>query len=1006
MENMSYYKTFYQTFYQTFDNLIGIVQKRFPLSEGVCVPGSNYDFDHNVMPYLGHHHYLTQLESELLNNDSGAFLITGFRGVGKSVLVKSTLQSLSAKSPAPVIVLNINLSVQREYIDVLFEISRKLYNEVKKSNIWSRLPRNVRNRIELINQRTIMGIQYTYERSSEIGGTISTKNDPETLSIGLSPKISRKFSEVNQMRELTVSDIESEFKAIVEQIKALEPQSKIIIIIDEIDKLTQDDAGTKCFENFLGRSKSIISDTRTLFVFIAGVDVYEKWKEDCSRIDSLYDSLFTWQVYLPCVWDSVTALFDLFQDKQLVFRPINKEVQKLVGNNTAKVLQIPFQVIDQYLIFKGKGMLRKITKLFFNFVERNNKSAYFVLKSIDLQEVCYIKALYQIFYSYQNRSSFQSDFDRDAHFVVFLDILDYLISLKNKDVEFTQEQIIKALLVENELRKTQLVSVCDELLNMLSSDKDDNDKILKKIGVKGHTSSSTGEQKYIIKNLTIFNYKKRKMPDTKSRFIHDGLSQSDVVNSINNTITDVGIPAVEQYWENFTVKKIISISPETSISVSKKQNNKIYLATIFRITDKYEREKNPVGEGERFTNWKMESSIFPETQCIWVDNNLFLVIQEPINGVLLSELVSARLKRKVIFRIVDQVFAFALEMKSKSFLSLPITPNEIMICEEGLVKLIRPGIILSPKTSNSRMNRSVFIAPEETPDVDGKTLVYSIGMLLLFLVSENILDSTSRADDINTSSVLEISNCSNRLKKLISSMIRFDAGDRPELNEKLWERIKGSPDFWMYSFRNHLIFPSQTAEFRYYYSDQRNTTSSTTILPKGQDPSVTVQIGGTTLYDLVPQNTVEELPDQVTEKDNANFENRDNMVRIKVKPAERVQHEIAYLENLRTNAIIPIHTSPFTIGRSTSNSYIVQDRTVSKNHLKITHDEGQYRLFSNGTNGIIINGKRETEVDGIPLENDTTIQIGNTTLVFKCEPNHINVGEKQMSSFLEKTGTS
>ena len=70
-----------------------------------------------------------------------------------------------------------------------------------------------------------------------------------------------------------------------------------------------------------------------------------------------------------------------------------------------------------------------------------------------------------------------------------------------------------------------------------------------------------------------------------------------------------------------------------------------------------------------------------------------------------------------------------------------------------------------------------------------------------------------------------------------------------------------------------------------------------------------------------------------------------------------------------------------TIGRSNKNTIMIKDPYISKNHLSIVKDEGEYFLEDlNSANGTFINGDRIMDV--VRLNNGDTIRFGQVEFIF------------------------
>ena len=82
---------------------------------------------------------------------------------------------------------------------------------------------------------------------------------------------------------------------------------KLIFVFDELDKLDESVSsknGTAFIDDLLSNLKSLFTTSGISFVFIAGRDLHERWLDDVSKGDSIYESVFSYDKYLSCLWEN------------------------------------------------------------------------------------------------------------------------------------------------------------------------------------------------------------------------------------------------------------------------------------------------------------------------------------------------------------------------------------------------------------------------------------------------------------------------------------------------------------------------------------------------------------------------------------------------------------------------------------------------------------------------------------------------------------------------------
>jgi len=111
-------------------------------------------------------------------------------------------------------------------------------------------------------------------------------------------------------------------------------------------------------------------------VFVAGKDLYDRWTEEVGSGDSIYESIFAYDKYLPCLWLEAKPLANTFIDlKSLKLQPCEVcrssfESKLFFCKNCGKYLQdgkVAWNVYDDfmlYLEYRGRGIPRRMWRAF------------------------------------------------------------------------------------------------------------------------------------------------------------------------------------------------------------------------------------------------------------------------------------------------------------------------------------------------------------------------------------------------------------------------------------------------------------------------------------------------------------------------------------------------------------------------------------------------------------------------------------------------------------------
>ncbi|MFD7863299.1 serine/threonine-protein kinase [Streptomyces sp. NPDC059783] len=288
--------------------------------------------DDPAIPVLGHGELVADLRRRLTYSHGGTFLITGFRGVGKSTLVMRALEEAARARPAGDVLLPVHLNVARhmESDQLLFAVVRRVFETLEDRGLMEQLPGDVQNALILAYMRTSLSFKQTHSEGSERGGTVGMSASqgplgPFSPNANLSGKqMSSRATEASFLAysELDVEHdlvriiqlldhghVRSERRGLLRRRRTTRLRIHPVVVLDEVDKLTENsqDALT-ALEALLGRLKSVLTSRGAHFLLIGGPDLHDSALRDADRGNGLYESVFAWRMYVPCLWEAPERL--------------------------------------------------------------------------------------------------------------------------------------------------------------------------------------------------------------------------------------------------------------------------------------------------------------------------------------------------------------------------------------------------------------------------------------------------------------------------------------------------------------------------------------------------------------------------------------------------------------------------------------------------------------------------------------------------------------------------
>jgi serine/threonine-protein kinase len=315
----------------------GSVVARFALPDRFHFVHEPFLASDAAIPSLGHGAVERALTDQLRHSTSGTFLLTGFRGVGKTSVVARAIDSLRREVEPERHVVDVTINVARPMSpgELLFAVIRRVFEKLAELDLLEGLSAAAQQTLLLAYTRTSLQLAQTRGEESERAGAVGVGVGALPGVVGavlgsLLPKLElstkRSTSLATEASFLTYSatDVEHDFARIVRELRlgCREPGRKwrrrtadrrpvqLVVVIDELDKLTSSASGLGEFEQLLVGLKNVLTAAGAHFVFIAGPDVYDLAAADRMRGAGIYESVFAWQAYVPCMWNSSAVLLE------------------------------------------------------------------------------------------------------------------------------------------------------------------------------------------------------------------------------------------------------------------------------------------------------------------------------------------------------------------------------------------------------------------------------------------------------------------------------------------------------------------------------------------------------------------------------------------------------------------------------------------------------------------------------------------------------------------------
>jgi serine/threonine protein kinase len=940
---------------------------------------NDFRFTHEPIPadgesrFVGRETELQRLAERILFSDGGSFLIAGYRGVGKTSFVNRVIRrvrdlaSLALHGTAAMDVIDIHLTLARplEAVELMHHIVRRLRERLIETGIFRRLPATLRREIDLAWQRTSMSV--TLNRAtksvdpgiSEIGvsvlGTGLKMRGPgggETTSghqwAYLAYDDRAAESDLMRISARLASGYDAEGSWLRRMFRVLEREPapktalKIVFVFDELDKIDEEvttRSGEAPFlDRLLGHLKNLFTTSHISFVFVAGKDLYDRWLLDVGRGDSVYESVFCYDRYIPCMWTSVEE----------VCRSVIP-VESLAAEQRT--------TCDEFITFlnyKGRGIPRKLLREFHYYVGLDGDRLQLTFNRDDrrrfrfygeLQKAIDEAAVEMFGANAADASAIEYDRKRLAAYY----LIDWV--LEHGATEFAEEQAVahsRALSAKIAPAEDLAAAAVSSIVRMLVK-YDFLEAVDRQAGGKTILPEADGRARVRYK----LTERRRAELDHFAAVFEDergaAVTPPQPAGSryrVLDTIGEGGMGNVYRAWDDVRQRVVALkvLSPE--------------MFGDSRIERRFRREAKI-----------LELLDHPNViRCHGIVDHAGSIglVMDYVDGISLARLLAVQPNLPVAFvvEIARDVAKAIRHVHDRGVVRIDGKPGNILIRRDGQPVLADFGIARLPESqreSTERLTMNGFLlgtphymSPEQIRDpqnADGRADIYSFGVVLYEMLTgklpydsrslPKLIDLIYRAQAPRVSTFVDVPP---ELDELVARCMKPRAADRPQTAQALsdvLDRIAVEPidraDFVAHCLRRR----SETEQ------EKKIQTAEVELLPP--PPAVRqadVTLAGTSF-------TVEQLATS-----------------------------LAIVEPEEFAAIYPLRGGRLRIGRDPGADIVLSDVSVSRFHADVVERDGSYFMLDlNSSNGIYVNGENRT--DEVELTDGDRVRIGRIVLLFR-----------------------
>ena len=952
--------------------------------------------------FIGRQNEMEALAKRILFSEGGAFLVTGYRGVGKTSFINQVIRKLEEALPWAEVflgkteIIDIYLNVARpvQPSEIMHYIIRSLHDRLIEKRIYHKLDAELREAITLAYHRTSLNMARKLAESSERSfgfNEASIGGDFLKAAVKMSWSSKRSRTQNYEMSYLGYDDKAAEhdiislcrriaagyiaplermniWKILFSRARASRVGLKIVFVFDELDKLEEfsvkgDKDEKPVIDQILGVLKNLFTTSGVTFVFVAGKDLQERWLEDVGKGDSVYESVFSYDKYLPCLWADTDSICDKLVDESHSLTPYEHQI---------------FEEFKKYLAYKGRGIPRRIIRTFNEYAEWDGEQPKVVFTWQNIRKIRFFAGLQDILGANEK--------------LLFGDSHEEVLGTQSD-----KRRLGVYYLIDWVLRQGASEFMLKDLLNA-------SKRLSRKIALAEEIAPHIAEN--IIKILLTGNYIQEVEKANYRVFIGDAnaINEENIAEKKKYRLTPRrlaemgGLAPDDEAEVSVTLPKMTgSLDRRTPItSIGKYRIISLIgqggMGTVYMATDPYNGRKVAIKlmsddlMPELRVRFEREARIMNELNHPNIvrlydwgeDNGRIYIAMEYLDGSTLAQMIDRQgnFSLDLVIAIMKPLIEAIHHIHQKGFVRNDIKPNNIILTSTGRVCLVDFGIT---RPANWRQDQSSmfvthtgiiigtpqFMAPEQFRDnytADERSDIYSLGVILYKMLSgvypfdgkslPQIMYAQSEQDPAPPSSYVPLPSA---IDEVTLKCLEKDPDKRfqsvAELGEALDDAAQRLPEADLKLLIN--VVQEEVKEIEKI--DRMITIAPDSIVRLG--PPVAPQVEGDTcmLAPVAPPPTFDTVVAQSARPEVGDLTPSDLRTRLTLVRgrSEDVDFQITVISN---SYLLEKDT---TFGRSSENDIILRDVKVSRYHGQFTLDgESWFIEDFNSSVGTYVNGEK------------------------------------------------